>query len=185
MSSDHGFDHTSRTGAWFDIKISSYQYRKSRCGDKTIVRSSYLHSWISYAGKMSAFILNQPPDPCLPWGERFLLPAQFQWRKLLANPVMFPQNNSAFTHCVLVTPYGEKDLVNIGSGNGLFQKAPPPPWPLSEPILTYHQLVLREYSWYQSLRLAHKSHYQNYWRISQGPSVSSLGLGDLTENLKV
>ena len=32
--------------------MSSYQYRKSHCGDKTVVRSSYLHNGISYAGKM-------------------------------------------------------------------------------------------------------------------------------------
>ena len=29
-------------GAWFDIKMPSYQYRKSHCGDKTVVRSSYV-----------------------------------------------------------------------------------------------------------------------------------------------
>ena len=29
---------------WFNIKISSYQHRKSHCGDKTVVRSSYLHN---------------------------------------------------------------------------------------------------------------------------------------------
>ena len=43
--------------------MASYQYRKSHCGDKTVVRSSYLHNGISYTGKMpSEFILNQPPD---------------------------------------------------------------------------------------------------------------------------
>ena len=31
-----------------------YQYRKSHCGDKTVVRSSYLHNGISYTGKMSS-----------------------------------------------------------------------------------------------------------------------------------
>ena len=36
------------------IKMTSYQYRKSHCGDKTIVRSSYLHNGISYIGKMSS-----------------------------------------------------------------------------------------------------------------------------------
>ena len=41
-------------GPWFNIKMSSYQYRKSHCGDKTVVRSSYLHNGISYAGKMSS-----------------------------------------------------------------------------------------------------------------------------------
>ena len=35
-------------GPWFNIKISSYQYRKSHCGDKTVVRSSYLHNGISW-----------------------------------------------------------------------------------------------------------------------------------------
>ena len=42
--------HTS--GPWFNIKMSSYQYRKSHCGDKTILRPSYLHNGISYTGKM-------------------------------------------------------------------------------------------------------------------------------------
>ena len=41
-------------GHWFNIKMSSYQYRKSHCGDKTVVRSSYLHNGISYTGKMSS-----------------------------------------------------------------------------------------------------------------------------------
>ena len=35
------------TGPWFNIKIPFYQYRKFHCGDKTIVRSSYLHNGIS------------------------------------------------------------------------------------------------------------------------------------------
>ena len=34
--------------------MSSYQYSKSHCGDKTVVRSSYLHNGISYTGKMSS-----------------------------------------------------------------------------------------------------------------------------------
>ena len=43
---------TNVSGPWFNIKISSYQYRKSHCGDKTVVRPSYLHNGISYTGKM-------------------------------------------------------------------------------------------------------------------------------------
>ena len=39
-------------GPWFNIKMLSYQYRKSHCGDKTVVRSSYLHNGISHTGKM-------------------------------------------------------------------------------------------------------------------------------------
>ena len=34
--------------------MSSYQYRKSHCGDKTVLRSSYLHNGISYTGKMTS-----------------------------------------------------------------------------------------------------------------------------------
>ena len=41
-------------GPLFNIKMSSYLYRKSHCGDKTVVRSSYLHNGISYTGKMSS-----------------------------------------------------------------------------------------------------------------------------------
>ena len=40
-------------GPWFNIKMSSYQYRKSHYGDKTVVRSSYLHNGISFTGKMT------------------------------------------------------------------------------------------------------------------------------------
>ena len=42
-------------GPWFDIETSSCQYRKSHCGDKTVVRSSYLHDGISYIAKMVWF----------------------------------------------------------------------------------------------------------------------------------
>ena len=41
-------------GPWFNIKMTSYHYRKSLCGDKTVVRSSYLHNGISYTGKMTS-----------------------------------------------------------------------------------------------------------------------------------
>ena len=47
-------DKPLTTGPWFDIKMSSYQYRKSHCGDKTILRPSYLHNGISYTGKMTS-----------------------------------------------------------------------------------------------------------------------------------
>ena len=41
-------------GPWFNIKMTSYQYRKSHCEDKTILRPSYLHNGISYTGKMKS-----------------------------------------------------------------------------------------------------------------------------------
>ena len=51
----HNVKRSAKThGPRFNIKISSYQYRKSHCGDKTIVRSSHLHNGISYTGKMTS-----------------------------------------------------------------------------------------------------------------------------------
>ena len=41
-------------GGWINIKMPSYQYRKSHCGDKTILRPSYLHNGISYTGKTTS-----------------------------------------------------------------------------------------------------------------------------------
>ena len=42
------------TGGWFNINMSSSQYRKSHCRDKTILRPSYLHNGISYTGKLAS-----------------------------------------------------------------------------------------------------------------------------------
>ena len=42
------------SGGRFNIKMSYYQYRKSHCGDKMVVRSSCLHNGISYTGKMTS-----------------------------------------------------------------------------------------------------------------------------------
>ena len=41
-------------GPRFNIKMTSYWYRKSHCGDKTILRPSYLHNGISYTGKSTS-----------------------------------------------------------------------------------------------------------------------------------
>ena len=40
--------------------MSSYQNRKSHCGDRTVVRSSYFHNGISYTGKMTSFYWISP-----------------------------------------------------------------------------------------------------------------------------
>ena len=47
--------------------MSSYQYRISHCGDKTILRPSYLHNGISYAGKVTSLYWISPLYPP-PWG---------------------------------------------------------------------------------------------------------------------
>ena len=52
-----------RLGPWVNIKMASYQYRKSHCGDKTVVRSSYLHNGISYTDKMPSLYWISPPGP--------------------------------------------------------------------------------------------------------------------------
>ena len=42
---------TESVGPRFNIKGSSYQFRKFHCGDKTVARSSYPHNRISCTGK--------------------------------------------------------------------------------------------------------------------------------------
>ena len=53
-------DWKKHPGPWFNIKMASHQYRKFHCGDKTVVRSSYLHNGISYAGKMTSLYWFSP-----------------------------------------------------------------------------------------------------------------------------
>ena len=45
--------------------MSPYQYRKSHCGDKTVVRSSYLHNGISYTVRCHLYIESGPWWPFL------------------------------------------------------------------------------------------------------------------------
>ena len=40
------------SGGWVNIKMPSYQYKKSDCGDKAILRPPYLHSGIPITDKM-------------------------------------------------------------------------------------------------------------------------------------
>ena len=51
---------TKQSGPLFNINIPSYQYGKSHCGDKTVVRSSYLPNGISFTGKMSCLYWISP-----------------------------------------------------------------------------------------------------------------------------
>ena len=52
--------HETYPGPWFNIKMSSYQYRKSHCWDKMVVRLSYIHNEISYTGKMASLYWFNP-----------------------------------------------------------------------------------------------------------------------------
>ena len=56
--------------------MSSYQYRKSYCGDKTVVRSSYLHNGASYTGKIASLYWTNPLGP---FHERFSIVIQIRW----------------------------------------------------------------------------------------------------------
>ena len=51
--------------AWalIQYKYVILQYRKSHCGDKTVVRSSYVHNGISYTGKMTSLYWISPLEP--------------------------------------------------------------------------------------------------------------------------
>ena len=49
--SNYLLEYLCPPGPWFNIKMLSYQYRKTHCGDKTIVSSSYLHNGISFTGQ--------------------------------------------------------------------------------------------------------------------------------------
>ena len=48
------FPQVLQPGPWFNIKMSFYQYRKYHCGDKMILRPSYLHNGITYTDKMTS-----------------------------------------------------------------------------------------------------------------------------------
>ena len=107
---------TTFPGPRFNIKMSSYRYRKSLCGDKTVVRSSYLHNGISYTGKMSSL---------------YWIRAQYVFRNVMG--------------CILIKmsqTCALKDYlryVAIGSGNGLSPN-------LREPISTkFDCAIWRQY----------------------------------------
>ena len=58
--------HKLRPGPLFNIIKTSYQYRKSHCGDKTIIRPSYLNNGIFYTGKKTSLFWIRPQGPkCL------------------------------------------------------------------------------------------------------------------------
>ena len=64
---------------WFNIKMTSYQYRKSHCGDKTILRPFYLHNGISYAGKISSLYWIRPQISFYQWDHLFIRMIAIGW----------------------------------------------------------------------------------------------------------
>ena len=70
-----------QSGGWSNKKMSSYQYRKFHCGDKTVARSSYLHNRISYTGKMASFCWISPLIVYIESGPRLCLGLYYyHWR---------------------------------------------------------------------------------------------------------
>ena len=68
-------------GPWFNIKMSSYQYGKSHFGDKTVVRSSYLHNGFSILVRWHLYI-EPTPKICGPYLAELILvlrPANERW----------------------------------------------------------------------------------------------------------
>ena len=82
--------------------MSSYQYRKSHCGDKTVVRSSYLHNGISYTGKMSSlyWIRAMLLEHCvmLPPNLIFPFPARNYWIPFDNKAVLAQLTTSCWTY---------------------------------------------------------------------------------------
>ena len=84
-SHDIGYVKKASPGPWFNIKMTSYQHRKSHCGDKTILRPSYLHNGIFYTGKMAslywirALVFHE---------DRFQLPVSCQCGRMIENVTM-------------------------------------------------------------------------------------------------
>ena len=97
--------NSSSPGPWFNIKMSSYQYRKFHCGDKTVVRSSYLHNGIFYIGKMASLYWFSPLDKmavisqtifsdAFSWMKIFVFWLKFHWSLFLR--VQLPINQQWF-----------------------------------------------------------------------------------------
>ena len=93
-------------GPRFHIKMSSYQYRKSHCGDKTVVRSSDLHNGISYTGKMtSLYGIGAQLSHIILIGQLlqvYIIIVNLPWKSVwhrfwLWNLTVFPQFNVGFS----------------------------------------------------------------------------------------
>ena len=83
--------------------MSSYQYRKSHCGDKTVVRSSYLHYGISYTGKMTS----------LYWFSPQILTRMAHWKLHLVSYNSWDWHAKRYDHSICQSRYFEtvRDLM--------------------------------------------------------------------------
>ena len=74
----------------------SYQYKKSHCGAKTILRPSYLHNGISYTGKTTSLYWIKALDIL-----RQLQSVQFKPRTAFLNKLKLRQNGCHFADNIL------------------------------------------------------------------------------------
>ena len=99
----------SQPWPWFNIKMLSYQYRKSHCGDKTILRPSYIHHGTSYTGKTFLYWIGAQGPHLLTYllslGHGLVITATgvFIWVRLLMHWLRFNSSQLKLGHVWVIT----------------------------------------------------------------------------------
>ena len=102
-----------RSRAWFNINMLSYQYRKYHCGDKMVVRSSYLHNGISYTGKMTS-LYGIRAQALFQYNDHLFRYRHFHCKdKIIMRPSYF-HNRNPYT-CMAVSLYWDSLLMTSGA----------------------------------------------------------------------
>ena len=82
--------------------MTSYQYRKSHCGDKMILRPSYLHNGISYTGMTSLYWI-RALDPNKNWIMIHINDDPASWHIYIYAYVYITEMKMSSFHEILVT----------------------------------------------------------------------------------
>ena len=94
--------------------MSSYRYRESQCGDRTVPRSSYLHNGTSYTGKMVSLSWIRAQVVIMNGRSRFLRPSDSIFtpsiNRLISSPPFVQQflSPSFLTAPTSIFRYGTK-----------------------------------------------------------------------------
>ena len=127
---------------WFNIKMLTYRYRKYHCGDKSVVRSSYLHNGNSYSGNISSlyWVLLSIKQKCVvQWYMYFFISGRENWQAKnnkwfsgtrIANQVY----NVQWPHKIMHLIFWKVTLINIT--------------PVSRTMIVYHRAYLTENSFH-------------------------------------
>ena len=147
--------------------MSSYQYRKSHCGDKTILRPSYLHNGISYTGQITFLYWIGARDIGNHHADSKVTMLSQQLHYDICNMLQ------PLTHHGLVIPYGNTDL-----GQHRLRQWLVAWWHqvLPEPMFTYCQRQSLAFPWEQLHELNPEHVFRHYtFKISttspRGPWV--------------